>query len=177
MRCSSSCTACSSEGPPQGDNSCQQTCSSTGSLLPWDTGPASVIHLLWRGVLHGLQVDLCSPMDLTGCRRISAVVPGAHPPPLSSVTLVFAGLLLSPIVTPPQQQLLLCSNVFPFRADTPRGAVTAADDAVASSRAVSDPVGIGSGSCGEVFSSFSQKLQPNSPRYQNLSLQTRQVYS
>ncbi|KAK4828209.1 hypothetical protein QYF61_024643 [Mycteria americana] len=76
MGCSPSGTDCSSVGPPQGHKSCQQTCSSVGSSLHGPTGPArsllqhrlpmgsqppSGIHLLQRGVLHGLQADISSP--------------------------------------------------------------------------------------------------------------------
>jgi len=35
-------------------------------LLSMGSQPPSGIHLLWRGVLHGLQVDICSTMDLHG---------------------------------------------------------------------------------------------------------------
>ncbi|KAK4829708.1 hypothetical protein QYF61_006083 [Mycteria americana] len=66
----------------QGHKSCQQTFSSMGSSLHGSTGPdrsllqcqlptrvtASFghIHLLQHGVLHRLQVDICSTMDLHG---------------------------------------------------------------------------------------------------------------
>ncbi|KAK4821752.1 hypothetical protein QYF61_000813 [Mycteria americana] len=69
-------------GPPRGHKSCQQTCSSVGSSLSMvyrfcqEPAPAwashgvtasfRCIHLLWCGVLHGLQVDICSTMDLHG---------------------------------------------------------------------------------------------------------------
>ncbi|KAK4813314.1 hypothetical protein QYF61_023989 [Mycteria americana] len=63
--------------------------------------PPSGIHLLWRGVLHGLQWrsappwtsmgcrgTACFTMVFTrGCRGISASVPGAPPPPPSSLIL------------------------------------------------------------------------------------------
>ena len=59
------------------------------------TASFGYILLLRREVLHGLQVDICSTVDLhglqgttcitmvftTGCRGISALVPGAPPPP------------------------------------------------------------------------------------------------
>jgi len=72
---------CSSVGPPQGHRSCQQTCSSVGYSLHGSTGPGrsllqrglpmvsqppSAIHLLRCGVLHGLQVDICSTVVLNG---------------------------------------------------------------------------------------------------------------
>ena len=62
--------------------------------LPTGSQHPSGIHLLRRGVLHGLQVDICSTVDLHGlqgdslphhglhhgCRGISAPAPGASPP-------------------------------------------------------------------------------------------------
>jgi len=71
-------------GSQRGHKSYQQTCSSMGSSLHTSTGPArsllqlgvsmgsqppSDIHPLRCGVLHGLQVDICSSMDLHGLRR------------------------------------------------------------------------------------------------------------
>ncbi|KAK4822389.1 hypothetical protein QYF61_014159 [Mycteria americana] len=79
---------CSSVGPFHGvqsfrnrlEQSCQQTCSSVVSSLHVSTGPARSllqrglskgsqpplghIHLLQHGVLYGLQVDICSTVDL-----------------------------------------------------------------------------------------------------------------
>ena len=67
--------------PPRGHKPFQQTCSSMGSSLHRSTGPArsliqhelptgsqppSGIHLLWHGVLHRVQVDIWSTMDLHG---------------------------------------------------------------------------------------------------------------
>jgi len=34
--------------------------------LSTESQPPSGIHLLWRAILHGLQVDICSTMDLHG---------------------------------------------------------------------------------------------------------------
>jgi len=76
--------------------------------------PSGHIHLLQHGVLPGLQVDICSTMELfglqgdslpdcvffTGYRGISAPVPGAPPSPPSSLILVSAGWFLSHILTP-----------------------------------------------------------------------------
>ena len=68
-------------GPPRGHKSCQQTCSSVVSSLHGSTGPARNllqrglptgsqrpwgIPLLRCGVLHGLQVDICSTVNLHG---------------------------------------------------------------------------------------------------------------
>ncbi|KAK4825359.1 hypothetical protein QYF61_026878 [Mycteria americana] len=93
MGCSPSGTDCSSVGPPWGHKSCQQTCSSMGSSLHGSRGPArsllqcglptgsqppSGIHLLWRGVLHGLQVDICSTMDLHRLQEDSLPHQGLH---------------------------------------------------------------------------------------------------
>jgi len=79
--CSPSGTGCSSLGPPWGHKFCQQTCSSMGSSVHGATDPArsllqhgaphglqppSAIHLLWCGVLHGPQVEICSTVDLHG---------------------------------------------------------------------------------------------------------------
>ena len=37
--------------------------------LPTVSLPSSGIHLVWRGVFHGLQVDICSIVDLHGLQR------------------------------------------------------------------------------------------------------------
>ncbi|NXL33025.1 ARMD1 protein, partial [Glaucidium brasilianum] len=101
---------CSSVGPPQRHQSCQQTCSSAGSSLHGPTRPAR--SLLQRGLPTGSQSPSgastcssvgcssapaltslgaghsCLPMGCTtGCRGISAPAPGAPPPPPSSLTL------------------------------------------------------------------------------------------
>ncbi|KAK4820738.1 hypothetical protein QYF61_004419 [Mycteria americana] len=80
-------------GPPRSHKSCQQTCSSVGSSLHGATGPArsllqhglptgsqppSGIHLLQHGVLHGMQVDICSTMDLHGLQGDSLPHHGLH---------------------------------------------------------------------------------------------------
>ena len=68
---------CSNVHPPWGHKSCQKTCTSVGSSLhgSWqEPAPAWASHgqgnsLLWAfmcGVLPGLQVDICSAMDLHG---------------------------------------------------------------------------------------------------------------
>jgi len=129
-RCSPSGTDCCSVGPPWHLKPCQQTCSSMCSSLHGSTGrtksllkcrlpmgsqPPLGIHLLWCSVLHGLQVDISVPLWTSkgcrgttcltmvffmGCRRISALVPGAPSPPPYSLTLVSAELFLSHSLTP-----------------------------------------------------------------------------
>jgi len=79
--CSPSGMDCSSVGPLWGHRSCQRTCSSVGLLSAGHSScqesapvwalhglqlPSGLISLLWRGVLHRLQVDICSTMDLCG---------------------------------------------------------------------------------------------------------------
>ncbi|XP_049649798.1 uncharacterized protein LOC126035330 isoform X1 [Accipiter gentilis] len=93
MVCSPSGAHCSSVGPSRGHKSCQKTCSNVGSSLHRSTGPArnllqrrvptgsqlpSGTHLLRRGVLHGLQVDICSTVDLPGLQRESLPHQGLH---------------------------------------------------------------------------------------------------
>jgi len=73
-------------GPPRGHESCQQICSSVGSSLHKSTCPVknlllhrlstesqhpSGIHLLWRGVLHRLHMDIYATMDLHGLQSDS----------------------------------------------------------------------------------------------------------
>ena len=123
MRCSPSGTGCSSMGPPQGHKPCQQTCSRVGSSFHGATGPARSLlqcklpkgsqpasGILLCGyslscrwisappwVSMGCRGTACLTMVfITGCRGISALVPGAPPsPPPSSLTLVSAELFLS----------------------------------------------------------------------------------
>ena len=113
------------ERSPRGHKSCQKTCSSVDSSLHRSTGPARNllqrglptgsqpplgIHLLWRGVLHGLQVDICSTVDLPGLQGDSLPYHGllgnlcpstwsTFSPP-SSLTLGSAGLFLLHVLTP-----------------------------------------------------------------------------
>jgi len=82
--------ACSSVGFPQGQ----------GHSLFW------VIYLLWRGFLHRLQLEICSPKATmgcrgteclitvfsVGCRGVSAPATGAPLPCPSSLTLASAEL-------------------------------------------------------------------------------------
>ncbi|KAM9662266.1 uncharacterized protein ACIBXB_013160 [Morphnus guianensis] len=90
--CSPSGAHCSSVGPPRGHKSCQKTCSVGSSLhrsaaparsllqcgVPTGSQPPSGTHLLRRGVLHGLQVDICSTVDLHGLQGDSLPHHGLH---------------------------------------------------------------------------------------------------
>ncbi|XP_049649849.1 uncharacterized protein LOC126035356 [Accipiter gentilis] len=90
--CSPSGAHCSSAGPPRGHKSCQKTCSMGSSLhrsagparsllqcgVPTGSQPPSGTHLLRRGVLHGLQVDICSIVDLHGLQGDSLPHQGLH---------------------------------------------------------------------------------------------------
>jgi len=80
--CSLSGTGCPSVGPPWGHKPCQQTCLGMGSSLHGSAGPGRSLlqhgapHVvtaslryppaLGWGPFHGLQVDICSIMDLHG---------------------------------------------------------------------------------------------------------------
>jgi len=110
MGCSPSGTGCSSMGPPQGHKSCQQTCSNMGfpqsHSLFWAStcsGTASFTGCRWISVptwtSMGCRHTACLAFSM-GCRGIAASVPGAPPPPTSSLTLVSAGLFLSHFLTP-----------------------------------------------------------------------------
>jgi len=142
--CSPSGTGCSSVGPPRGHKPCQQTCSSVGSSLHGSTGPGrsllqhglptgsqspSGIHLLRCGVLHRLQMEICSTVDLHGPQghslphhgllhglqgKISALVSGAFPPPPCSLTLVSVELFLSHSLTPLCCCSCCCAGFSPF---------------------------------------------------------------
>ncbi|KAK4818194.1 hypothetical protein QYF61_008578 [Mycteria americana] len=60
---------------PQGHRSCKEPAPVQG---PTGSQPPLGIHLLWHGVLHGLQVDICSTMDLHGLQRDSLSHHGLH---------------------------------------------------------------------------------------------------
>jgi len=92
--CSPSGTGCSSVGPQQDHKPCQQTCSGVGSSLHGSTGPgrsllqrrgphgvtASFRHppALACGPFHGLQVDICSTVDLHGLQGDNLPHHGLH---------------------------------------------------------------------------------------------------
>ena len=119
-------TGCFSMGPPWGHKPCQQTCSSVGTSLhtswqqttsvraPHGTQPPSGIHLLNRGVLLGLQVQIFSSVDLHGLqghslshhglfhglqRNLCSGAWSTSSPPFS-LTLVSAEFFLSHHTTP-----------------------------------------------------------------------------
>jgi len=138
---------------------------STGSQTP------SGIHLLQPGVFHGLQVDICSTMDLHGLQgdslppmvfivgcggKISALASGAPPLPPPSLTLASAELFSltlfhSSLLTAIPQQ------VFPFLKYVITEAIplSLTGLALASIGSVLEPAGTGSVRC---RGSFSQLL-------------------
>jgi len=77
-------------GPPRGHKLCQQTCSGVGSSLHQSAGPGRILlqHGLPRGhryppapawgLFHGLQVDICSIMDLHGLQGYNLPHHGLH---------------------------------------------------------------------------------------------------
>ena len=80
-------------GSPTGSQVLQQTCSSMDSSLHGSTGPIRSllqrgvpmgsqptlgIHLLCHGVLHGLQLEICSTMGLHGLQGHSLPHHGLH---------------------------------------------------------------------------------------------------
>ena len=90
----------------------------------------------------GCRKTACFTMIIsTGCRAISAPAPGAPPPPPSSLTLVSAELFLSHILTP----LFSCSFIALLKYVIPEVLpLSLIDSALASSRSVLEPAGIGS---------------------------------
>jgi len=166
--CSPSGTGCSSVGPPQGRKpapawaplSAGPTRSLLQCRLPTGSLPSAGIRLLRCGVLRGLQVDICSTLDLHGLQgdslphrglqhglqgRISALVPGAPPPPSSFtdlgvcrvVSLAYSHSSLSSAV--PQQVFPLLKYVI-----TDALPPSLMGSALASSGSVVELVGIGS---------------------------------
>ena len=103
---------CSSMGPFHDMQSFRSTLLQRGS--PTGSQPPSGTHLLQRGVLHGLQVEICSPVDLHGLQGDSLPHHGLHhglqgnlcscawsiSSPPSSLTWVSAGLFLLNVLTP-----------------------------------------------------------------------------
>jgi len=92
----------------------------------------------------GYRGTICITIVFTmGCRGISALAPGAHPPPLSSLTLVSAGLFLaythfSLLDAVVQQFLPLLKHV-----TTEMLPVPLMDSALASCRSFLEPAGTG----------------------------------
>ena len=96
MGCSPSGTGCSSMGFPRGHSlPWASTCSRVGSSLGcrWISAPP------WTSMDYRWTACL-TMVFTTGCRGISAPVPGASPPPPASQTLGSAGLFLSHVLTP-----------------------------------------------------------------------------
>jgi len=137
-------------GPPRGHKPCQKTCSSVGSSLHRSTGPArSLLQCRlstgsqpplgtstssgvgssigcrwisappWTSMGCGRTAYLSVVFSI-GCKGISAPVPGAPPPPPSSLTLVSAELFLSYCLTP-----LSCCSFFLSETCYHRGATIA----------------------------------------------------
>ena len=126
MGCSPLGTDCSSVCPPRGHKPCQQTCSSAGSPRDHSLLWASTCSGMWSSPgYRRISAPLWTSMDcmgtacltmvfITGCRgKISALKPGAPPPPPSSLTLVSAELFLPHCLTP-LSYLLFCSSFFPY---------------------------------------------------------------
>ena len=97
---------CPSVGPFHTVQSFRNRLLQRGSPMGSQVLPA---NLLQRGVFHGLQMDICSTMNLYGLQgdslphyglhhglqgKVPALVPGASPPPPFSQTLVSAELFL-----------------------------------------------------------------------------------
>ena len=115
---------------PQIRRSCQEPAparASHGVTASFEHPPALAWGPPWAAggyLLHcgppwaaGGQPASCLTMGITtGCRVLSALAPGASPPPPSSLTWVSAGLFLSYSPSSLQQQLLLCrlGFFFPF---------------------------------------------------------------
>jgi len=135
---------CCSVGPLWGHKSCLKTCSSVSSSLHGSTGPGrsllqhrlftvsqppSGIHQLQRGVLHRLQVDICSTVDLHGLQRHSlphhglqhrlqgnlcSVAWSTSSPSFFTDLCVCRVISLAYSYSSLQMQSVLCSNFSPF---------------------------------------------------------------
>jgi len=96
-------------------------------LSTWLQLPSGHSHLLWYGILHGMQVDISSTVDFHELQRNNLRHQGVLRrlqgnvslgnlehllPSPSSLAWMSAEWLFSHILTP-LSQLLLCSNCFP----------------------------------------------------------------
>lgn len=115
-------------GPLQGQKFCQQAFSRVGftqghSFLQVSTcsGMGSTRGCRWISVplwsFMGCRSTASYPtVFIMGCMGISALVPGASPAPPTPLTLESAELFVSHILTSLSwQELLLCSNFWPFK--------------------------------------------------------------
>jgi len=145
---------CSSVGPFPGVQSFRNRLLQSGSPMGSQALPANLlqhgvsigsqppldIHLLWHGVLPGLQVHLCFTVDLHGLQGDGLPhhgllhglqgnpAPGAPPPPPPSLTLVSAELFLSHILASRSGCNCCCTAAFsPSSTGCPRGATTITD--------------------------------------------------
>jgi len=147
------------------------------------------IHLLQHGVVHGLQVDICSTVDLhgcrgtacltmvfsAGCRGISGLAPGAPPPPsffsdlgvcrVPSLTCSHSSLSIAV----PQQVFPLLNYVTPDALPPSLMGLS-----MASSGSILELPGIGSIGHRGSFSQLLTQATPVAPScYQNLAMQTQ----
>jgi len=143
------------------------TCSTLGSSMDcrWISAPPWT-SMGCRGTVCLNRTACLIMVFTTGCMGISALVPGAPPPPPSSLTLVSAKSFLSHILIP-LFRLLLHSSSFPLLKYVSTEALSPLlmSLALASSRSVLEPAGTGSVGHG---GSFSQKPPLQSPTTKTL---------
>ena len=202
MGCSPSGTGCSSVGPPQGHKPCQQTCSSMVSSLHGpqvlagacsSTGSPQGHSLLqastcssvgsstgcrWRSAppwtTMGCRGTACLTMVCsTGCRGKSLLWCLEHLLPLLQWPWCLQGCLphiffiLSPATVPILQFFSFLNYVIPEALPSLTGS------ALASSRSVSEPAGVGSIGHGGSFWQLLTEAAPVVPHSQNLPTQTQ----
>ncbi|KAM9590844.1 uncharacterized protein ACIBXB_005893 [Morphnus guianensis] len=135
--------ACSSAGFPRGHSLLwEPTCSGVGSSTGcrWISAPP-------RTSMDCRGTACLTMVFTTGCRGISALAPGAPPPPPSSLTLVSAGLFLLHVLTPLSGcHFCLSQQLFSFLKNVITEALPLSliGLALASSGSVLEPAGIGS---------------------------------